>query len=199
MKKRYIYGAVLSATLFILLYIIFNFPPLIAIILAVVTYIGGILLFKEKDVRKYDAGITMHHCYLVSKINNYTNLIKDEKVNKNIKDISVKAEKIIQMLQQKPDKVTQIYDGFDYYLPFTIRILEQYWNLESKDKITEEEKKFRDEINDTLDVIENEIDKLLENMNYTKMIDINASIEVFKKQASKLEKKIDGKESEDNA
>ncbi len=201
MKKRYIYASLLSVLLFIILYVVLDFNVIISIILALVTYVGGIFFFKEKDVRKYDPNLIMHYCYLISKIDNYTNLIEDDKVDKDIKDISVKSEKIVNMLEHKPDKVTQVYDGFDYYLPFTIKILEQYVLLQSTEgHNNDDEKKFIKEINTTLDYIEKEIDKLLNNMNYTKMLDVNASIEVFKKQANSLEKKMNkGKEEKEDA
>ncbi len=196
MKVRYLYAAILSAVLFLILLFALDFPIWLCIILALVTYVGGIFFFKEKDVRKYDPNIIMHYCYLISKVNNYKRLIDDEKVDENIEDITKKAEKIVVMLEQKPDKVTQIYDSFDYYLPFTIKILDQYVRLDNEENKKDEEKKFMKEINKTLDYIEAEVDKLLENMNYTKMLDINSSIEMFKKQADKLEEKIDRKEEE---
>ena len=198
MKKRYIYSAVLASVFFILVYVLLSFPIWIALPITAIVYIGGIFLFKEKDVRKYDPNIIMHYCYLISKIDNYTNLVKDKTVKKDIKDISTKSEKIVVMLEQKPNKITQVYDGFDFYLPQTIKIIDQYIVLTEKDKLTPTENKFKNEINQTLDYIEQEIDKLLENMNYTKMLDINASIEVFKKHNDKLEAKIDRKESEEN-
>jgi len=193
-KVRYLYAALLSAVLFLILLFALDFPIWLCIILALVTYVGGIFFFKEKDVRKYDPNIIMHYCYLLSKVNNYKRLIDDDEVNSNIEDITKKAEKIVVMLEQKPDKVTQIYDSFDYYLPFTIKILDQYVRLNNEENKKDEEKKFMKEINKTLDYIEAEVDKLLENMNYTKMLDINSSIEMFKKQADKLEEKIDRKE-----
>ena len=197
MKKRYLYSSLVSSLLFIVLVLFLNFNIIISIILSLVCYLGGIFLFKEKDVRKYDANIIMHYCYLISKIDNYTRLVKNKNVIKDIKDISTKAERIIIMLEQKPDKVTQIYDGFDYFLPFTIRILDHYVSLEKVENKNKEELKFINEINETLDYLEKEIDKMLENMNYTKMLDINASIEMFRKHSDKLEEKITSrKESE---
>ena len=150
MKKRYLYSAVVSSLLFIILVLFLNFNIFISIILVAVTYLGGIFLFKEKDVRKYDPNIIMHYCYLISKIDNYTNLVKNKKLCKDIKDVSTKAERIIIMLEQKPDKVTQIYDGFDYFLPFTIRILEQYVSLEQVEKKNKAEVKFMDESSDEI-------------------------------------------------
>ena len=194
MKVRYLYAAILSAVLFLILLFALDFPIWFCIVLAIATYVGGIFFFKEKDVRKYDPNIIMHYCYLISKIDNYKRLIDDEKVDNNIEDITKKTEKIVVMLEQKPDKVTQIYDSFDYYLPFTIKILDQYVRLDNEENKKDEEKKFMNEINKTLDYIETEVDKLLENMNYTKMLDINSSIEMFRKQADKLEEKIDRKE-----
>lgn len=194
MKKRYLYSSIVSSVFFVVLVLVLDFNIIISILLSLVCYLGGIFLFKEKDVRKYDANIIMHYCYLISKIDNYTNLVKNKKLCKEIKDISTKAERIIVMLEQKPDKVTQIYDGFDYFLPFTIRILDHYVNLEKVENKNKEEIKFINDINETLDYLEKEIDKMLENMNYTKMLDINASIEVFRKHSDKLEHRIENRE-----
>lgn len=199
MKKRYLYSAYLASAFFIILYILLEFPLLVAIPITALVYVGGIFFFKEKDVRKYDPNIIMHYCYLISKIDNYTKLIKHKEVQKNIKDISTKSEKIITMLEQKPNKITQVYDGFDFYLPQTIKILDQYLSLEEQEKKTEVEKKFQSEINQTLDYIEMEIDKLLDNMNYTKMLDINASIEMFQKSNPKNKEKIEEEGSEGHA
>lgn len=190
MKKRYIYSAILSIVAFIILYLILDFGLLLSLPIVILIYVGGIFLYKEKDVRKYDPDTLLHYCYLISKIDNYTNLIKDKEVNKNIKDISTKSEKIVVMLEQKPDKITQVYDGFDFYLPQTIKILDLYLSLYEKENKTKDEEKFMNEINDTLDYIEAEILKLLENMNYTKMMDINASIEMFKRSNKKVNDKI---------
>lgn len=186
MKKRYIYSACLASVFFIILYLFLSFSIYLALPITALAYVGGIFFFKEKDVRKYDPNAIMHYCYLISKVDNYTNLIKDKSVAKNIKDISTKSEKIVVMLEQKPNKITQVYDGFDFYLPQTIKILDQYVDLMEKDKLTDQEKKFKDEMNQILDYIEQEIDKLLENMNYTKMLDINASVEMFKRSHSKI-------------
>ena len=180
MKKRYIYSALLSSLLFLILYVFLDFNILICLVLTILAYIGGILFFKEKDIRTYDPNLLMHYCYLISKLANYTKLIEDEKINKNIKDITDEAEKIIVMLEQKPNKVTQVYDGFDFYLPLSIKIVDQYVYLKKKDSLTPDENKFIEEINLCLDNIEIEITKLLDNMNYTKMLDINSSIEIFK-------------------
>ena len=191
MKKRYIYSACLASVFFIVLYVLFSFPIYLAIPITVLAYVGGIFFFKEKDVRKYDPNAIMHYCYLISKIDNYTNLIKDKNVKKNIKDLSQKSEKIVVMLEQKPNKITQVYDSFDFYLPQTIKILDQYISLSDKEKLSAQEKKFMDEFNQILDYIEQEIDKLLENMNYTKMLDINASVEMFKKSHSKIVENVE--------
>ena len=180
MKKRYIYASLLASLLFLILYVFLNFNVFISLLLTIFSYIGGIFFFKEKDIRTYDPKLLMHYCYLISKLANYTNKIEDSNINKNIKDITKEAEKIIVMLEQKPSKVTQVYDGFDFYLPLSIKVVDQYIYLKNKETLTKEETKFINEINICLDNIEIEIKKLLENMNYTKMLDINSSIDLFK-------------------
>ena len=190
MKKRTLYSLILSILAFSVLYLLFNFGLLLSIPITIIIYIGGIFFFKEKDIRQYNESDLMHYCYLISKIDNYTNLVHEKEVNKNIKDISKVAERIILMLEQKPNKVTQVYEGFDYYLPQTIKILDYYLYLDEKSNKSQEEEKFQKEINTTLDYIENEFVKLQENMNYTKMMDINASIEMFKRSNEKVNKKV---------
>lgn len=180
-KKRYIYSSFLAGLLFILLYLFLNFNILLCLLFTFLSYIGGLFFFKEKDIRKYDPNLIMHYCYLISKLYNYTNFIKDEKINKNIEDITKESEKIITMLEQKPNKVTQVYDGFDYYLPLSIKVVDHFVYLTGKETLTDIEKDFMDNINSCLDNLELEIKKLLENMNYTKMIDITTRIEMFKK------------------
>lgn len=180
-KKRYIYSSFLAGLLFILLYLFLNFNILLCLLFTFLSYIGGLFFFKEKDIRKYDPNLIMHYCYLISKLYNYTNFIKDEKINKNIEDITKESEKIITMLEQKPNKVTQVYDGFDYYLPLSIKVVDHFVYLAGKETLTNIEKDFMDNINSCLDNLELEIKKLLENMNYTKMIDITTRIEMFKK------------------
>ena len=194
-KKRYIYAPIISIIAFIILYLVLQFGVIISVLLTAAIYIGCIFFFKEKDVRKYDSRTIMHYCYLISKIDNYTNVIKDKKIAGNIKDISEKGDKIVTMLEQKPDKVTQVYDGFDYFLPLTVKILDHFVFLMNKEKRSKEENKFMGEINDTLDNIEVEVDKLLENMNYTKMLNINDTIDIFKKSRGYVEEKIDKEEN----
>lgn len=200
MKKRYIYSALLSGLLFAIMYIALDFNIFISLLLVIATYIGGIFFFKEKDVRTYNPDMIMHYCYQISKLSNYSKIIKNKEVCKNIKEITDEAEKIIVMLDQKPNKVTQVYDGFDYYLPLTIKAIEQYIYISKKEKMDEQEKKFMNNLTPFLDSIEQEVKKLLENMNYTKMLDINSSIEVFKLRDNIVQKLLKDKDrSEDDA
>lgn len=180
-KKRYILSALVSALFFTILYVVLKFNILIALILTFACYFGCILLFKEKDVRKYDPDTIMHYCYLISKISNYANYIDDKMIVGNINDITREAEKIIVMLEQKPAKVTQVYDGFDFFLPNVIKVIEQYIYLMKQKKLKDPEKEFLGQVNNFLDNVETEMVKMLDNMNYRKMLDINSSIEVFKK------------------
>lgn len=199
LKKRYIYSVILAAISFVVLYVILDISLVISILLTFGIYIGGILFFKEKDVRKYDPNLIMHYCYLISKFKNFSNFIDDSKIIKNIDDISVEAEKIITMLEQKPNKVTQVYDSFDYYLPLCNKIIEQYIYLKKKENLTSQEQRFLQEINQCLDNLESEFTKLLENMNYTKMLDINTQIEMFQRGNRVINDKIikEGSDSDD--
>ena len=194
MKKRYIYASLLSGLFFIILYVVLNFGLIISLLLTVGVYVGAIFFFKEKDVRKYDPNIIMHYCYLISKLVHYSEMTDDKVLSKNIKEITDEAERIIVMLEQKLNKVTQVYDSFDYFLPLTIKVVEEYQGLKNKEKLTAEELKFMNNSLKYLDNIELEFKKLLENMNYTKMLDINSSIEIFEDKNNLFHKQITSKE-----
>ena len=55
LQKRYFYAAGLGALGFLVSYLIIDLGLIFSIFLTILIYIAGIFIFKEKDIREYDA------------------------------------------------------------------------------------------------------------------------------------------------
>ena len=174
-QKRYIYSGVLSGLFFIICYIIIDLNIIFSLIITLICFIAGIFIFKEKDVISYDPEKIMDYYYNTSKLLNYSNFIKDEKINKLIKNIVNTSEEILKLLEQKPKRATQVYNFYDYYLELTLKIINKYNNVKETDK------DYISKVDDYLININQAFEKQLNNLNKAKKVDIDKEIKLFEK------------------
>lgn len=179
LQKRYIYSALLASLGFIILYLILDFSILLALIFTLVIYIAGIFLFKEKDVREYDPDDLNRYHFQTSKLMSYKDRIKNKEIGKIIEKISNISVKTLSALTQKPKKVTQVYNFYDYYMGLLLKLVEKYQYLESKKELSEVEKKFLNDTENYLKNIEIQFQKQLDNMYRTESIDVQREIKLF--------------------
>lgn len=179
-QKRYIYAGILGAITFIILYLIINFNVIVSLFLATIMYLGGIFLYKEKDVREYNPDDINRYYFEASKISNYKNHIKDEEINKCITEIVDISSKILSALTQKPKKVTQVYNFFDNFMPFTNRLLNRYTSYKLKDNINDKEKLIVDNTLNFLIQTKEKFQTQLDNMYKVNQIDVKKEFELFK-------------------
>ena len=76
-QKRFILSALISGISFIIFYIFLDFYLIISLLLSILIYIGGIFLFKGKDIRSYDSEAISRYYFEISKLNDYKEKIKD--------------------------------------------------------------------------------------------------------------------------
>jgi 5-bromo-4-chloroindolyl phosphate hydrolysis protein len=181
LQKRYIYAAFLSIVVFLILYIIVDFSVLICIPLTAITYVGGIFLFKEKDVRVYNAEDINRYYFQTSKLLSYRDRVEDDKIKEDVEQICDVSTKILSAVSQKPKKVTQVFNFYDYYMNLILRILERYVQINNKEQKSANENKFLDNVDNYLDNIKLQFDKQLDNMYKTSTIDIDSEIALFEK------------------
>lgn len=179
-QKRYIYAGILGAFTFIILYLIINFNVIVSLLLATIMYLGGIFLYKEKDVREYNPDDINRYYFEASKISNYKNHIKDEEINKCITEIVDISSKILSALTQKPKKVTQVYNFFDNFMPFTNRLLNRYTSYKLKDNINDKEKLIVDNTLNFLIQTKEKFQTQLDNMYKVNQMDVKKEFELFK-------------------
>lgn len=179
LQKRYIYSSGLASIGFIILYLILDFNILLALAITLVIYIAGVFIFKEKDVREYSPEDLNRYHFQTSKLMSYKDRIKNKEIGILIEKIGNISIKTLSALTQKPKKVTQVYNFYDYYMGLLLRLVEKYQYLEAKKELSDVEKKFINDTENYLRNIEIQFQKQLDNMYKTESIDVQREIKLF--------------------
>ena len=178
-QTRYFRAAILASIFFIVIYLLVKFDLLISILLTVLIYIGGILLFKPKDIRQFSEEYVNGYYYLGSKIQNVANHSENDSIIESATKITEFTDKILNSLSQRPNKVEQAFDFFDYYLDIAYKIIYKYNYIYKKEDQTKEEKKYIKDTPTFLKDIETAFEKQYKNMQESRILDIDAEIKLF--------------------
>ena len=187
-QRRYIYAALLASGFFLITLLIFTLLDIniilrfiLSIILTLLMYVGGINLFRKKDVRELTSENINNYYFLASKIQSEANKTEDENIIKKVEEIGKLTDAIIVSLTQRPKKVETTFDFFDYYLDISYKILYKYNNINKKEEKTENDKKFIKNTKQYIDSIVEAFTKQSKNMQEAKMLDIDTEIKIFEK------------------
>lgn len=175
-QTRYLYSALLASIFFIFTYLLFKVNIIIAILLTVVVYVGGILLFKEKDIREFDSKSVNNYYFLASKVQNQASQTNDDAIIESVTEITKLLDEILLSLSQRPKKVEQTFDFFDYYLDVTYKILYKYNYINTHE---EKDQKFLKNTPKYIKSIVEEFKKLSKNMQESKLLDMQTEIKIF--------------------
>lgn len=180
-QKRYIYAAFLASIFFLIIYLLVKINIIISIFLTIAIYYGGILLFKEEDVREFNSENINNYYYLASKVQNEAEKTKNKEIISICENIGKNTDSILVSLSQRPRKVEQIFSFFDYYLDIAYKILYKYNNISGNKEIKDSEKKYKENTKDYLQKILDAFEKQSKNMQEAKMLDIDTEIKIFEK------------------
>lgn len=180
-QTRYLYSAILASLFFVLLYLVLNFNIFITLALTILIYVGGIFLFKEKDIREFNEEYVNNYYFLASKVQNLTPDIKDKQIVDDVKRITELTNEILTSLRQRPKKVEQVFDFFDYYLDATYKLLYKYNLLIKKETQDPKDKEYIEQTPKYITNIKEGFEKQLKNMQEAKMVDIDTEIKIFEK------------------
>ena len=180
-QKRFILSALVCGIAFILFYIVFDFYLLVSLLLSIVIYVGGVFLFRGKDMRLYDVQAISKYYFEMSKLNDYKEKIKDKNIRNKLAKIVNVSSKITKYLETKPNNATKIYNFLDYYLPFTTKIVTKYIEAESKDEKTFVENKLILKMSVYIKEVEHECDRLLEEIVKSKDKELDFEMKIFEK------------------
>ena len=146
-------------------------------------FCAGELVFhvakKENIVKKNMNEIIMEAKTKNLQISKIAPKIEDPELVKNIKEISLTVEKIINTVEAKPEKFKKAEKFFSYYLPVTINILNRYDEIENQNLTTEDGKKFMESTKKMIEKINNAFKKQLSSLYQSDIIDSDAEMKVF--------------------
>ena len=196
--KRYIYSALLSGFLFIVFYALLDFNIALSIILTFGVYIGGVLLFKEDDMRKMTPENVNNYYFLASKLKSIASEANNKHIMKNVDIIGEFTDKILVSLSQRPKKVEQVFEFFDYYLDLSYKMIYKYKLLRLKKDKSTKDQTFINNIELYFDKIKDEFEKQYKNMQEAKMLDINTEIKIFEKNIGLTKNDVEGSGSDAN-
>ena len=195
LQKRYIYSALFTGVFFIIVYVIIDFPIWASLLLAAVTYIAGIFIFKSVDMRIYDPTALDRYNFEMSKLFSYNDRLKDKSIKERIGKVVTHCQKITEYLETKPRNATKIYNFLDYYLPFTSKIVTKYIEAEKKDEKTFVENKLILKMSVYIKEVEQQCNNLLNEIIKSKDKAIDFDMKMFELTVdSDLKKEIEGSE-----
>ena len=197
LEKRYIYSAIMTGIFFMIIYAVLDFYLWISLLLSAVVYVGGIFLFKSKDIRVYDRQALAKYNFEMSKLNDYKEKIKDKTIKDKISLIVRHSQKICDYLQTQPTNATKIYNFLDYYLPFTDSIVTKYIQAEKKQEKTFVENKLILKMTVYIREVEQETNRLLNEIIKSKDKEFDFEMRKFER-ASVFEDDIESEGSEKN-
>ena len=138
-------------------------------------------LFKEKDIREFSEDYVNNYYFLASKLQNLTTDIKNKEIVDDVNKISELTNEILTSLRQRPKKVEQVFDFFDYYLDAAYKILYKYILLLKKEDKTPKDNEYIEQTPKFISNIKDGFEKQLKNMQEAKMLDIDTEIKIFEK------------------
>lgn len=115
----------------------------------------------------------------VKRIQELNDDIPDYKISAQLKQIEILTASIIDQVEKKEDKLKQIRQFMNYYLPTTIKLLEQYVLLQDVGLKGENITAGMQQIEDLLDKVIVAFQKELDSMFERDVVDITADIQVM--------------------
>lgn len=185
MKKNDILSAIVGSTFFAIPYLALSIPVLPSALIGSAAFVAGELVFKKTSEDKFDIESgnfkkTIDKSKRQSKhIKDMTSCIDDEFIKKNLIEIHDSVNSIITTIEKNPQKVKNINNFFDYYLPITIKIIDRYNEIEDRKLSSVDSKKFIKSTNKMVEDINYAFKKILNKLYEKDIMGDYAEMKVF--------------------
>lgn len=187
MKKGYIYSAIIGGAFFAVPYLALGIELIPSVAISAVAYGAGALIVKGMDKNKIDISNNGQNLYeilkkakeMVAQINTISKQLENKILVENVNKICETSNKIIDTLSKNPNKLGQVNNFLNYYLPVTIKILNRYDEIENQKLNTPESEKFMKSVQEMTCKIKDAFNEQLNNLYQTEMIDTDAELKVF--------------------
>ena len=185
MKKGYIFSAILGTAFFAVPYLALGVAALPSAAIGAAAFVSGSLIFKDnkKDlIYSNDENMEELLANANSQVRQLEAIIpklEDNDLVSDAREVCSTTKKIIRTIEKKKDKVGQVNNFLNYYLPVTIKILTRYDEIENQKLTTPNSTKFMNSVKDMVSKIKNAFEQQLDNLYQSDMIDTDAEIKVF--------------------
>ena len=105
---------------------------------------------------------------------------RDTPINNYVSELSESTTKIVQFVEKYPHKIRNINKFLDYYLPTTIKLLENYKHLIDQGRSGTNINKATEKIEDLLGILQKAYNNQLDVLFEDKALDIDAEVTVLK-------------------
>ncbi len=185
MKNSSIISAIVGATFTAIPLLGFSVAPIPSVLIGAAAYGASELMFKKDE--KNHLKLTNRNLYDVlqeakaqnTEILKMVQKVEPTKLRQNIREISETATKIIQTIEQKPEKYKKAATFFDYYLPVTLKILTKYDEIENQRLGFQESEKFMKQAENMITEMNQAFQKQLANLYQSDMVDTDAEMKVI--------------------
>ncbi len=187
MKLSYILSIILSVITFLILSVGINLNIIFSLFIAILSYFGYTMVLKSKEELQIEidnntpiyAKLVKSGKDNIDKMRRYKNLIDSKGMSEYIDSICNTSDKIIDAVRENPKKINQIRKFIDYYLPFTLDILDQYNTIEDRKLTSAKSKIFMKKTEELISRVDEACLEQLNDLYEGELINTNASIKVF--------------------
>ena len=183
MKKKYILSALVGAGVFGLTYAGLSLDILLSLGIGIASYYATYLVVPNKKVnleetKSLDEIIEFGY-EKIGEINSILKQLEEPTIVKNFRKVCSDTEKILVEVKNKPEKASQIKNFLSYYLPVSVRILNQYDEVENQRLTSADSKKFMEKVLNLSEKVKEATENQLNSMYNQELINVGADIKVF--------------------
>ena len=113
-------------------------------------------------------------------LKSYAYNFREAKIHSQIQELYEVTNKITKFLQKYPHKISSLSTFLEYYLPTTIKLLDNYKHLKAQGNLGTNIKKATTKIEDLLNILQKAFNNQLDMLFEDKAIDIDAEVNVLK-------------------
>ncbi len=189
MKLSYIISIVIGIICFCLLYLVLDLNIIFSLIVSIIAYLAFTMILNKSDENILETTVSnelleYEKIYsearnIIKKIDLLENQIDNSSIQINIRNICETSNKILISLKENPKKIKQVRKFIEYYLPFTLNILNQYNTIEDQKLTSKESIDFMQRVEKMLDRVKEACEIQLNNMYESDLLNTNADIKVF--------------------
>ncbi len=186
MKNKEIVSAIVGSAFFAVPYIGLSVALAPSLAIGCAAFGASQLVFsgiKNKESLK-EINVSLYNKVNKAKKQNkeiYNLISKVERTDtkKNLKEINTTVSKILEVVEENPNKAKKLNNFFDYYLPVLIKIVNRYDEIENKKITSQESKKFMEKADKMISETNNAFETILSTLYNNDIVDADAEMKVY--------------------